>query len=88
MIPNWAFVDVSRWYVGAAQQTGGPCANYDVFTDIFGAQMHEQLLFFEHFGMHSPSHCCRKAPTKQYLMNPQLILTSFILCCSIHLQIS
>jgi len=46
MIPNWAFDDVSRWYVGAAQQTGGLCATYDVFTDIFGAQMYEQLLFF------------------------------------------
>lgn len=88
MIPNWAFDDVSR-YVEAAQQTGGSCANYDVFTDIFGAQMHEQLLFLEHFGKPSPSHCCRKAPTKEYLMNPQHILPPFILlCCSMHLQIS
>ncbi len=40
-----AFDDAGRWYVVAAQQTAGSCANYDVFTMSLVHKMHEPLLW-------------------------------------------
>ena len=85
-----AFDDAGRWYVVAAQQSGGSCANYDAFTNVFGAPngWTASLSTLESIPLATAAEKHLQNST-WWIHSMFFLISSYsTVCCSIRLQIS